>query len=98
MPFASGKNAIGICDRCGWQYAHRELQWQIKDGNNSGWLVCPTCMDEDNPQYLVGRDMGAEAIAIQDPRPDNGDDRSLASYPWAFGWQTFTSYGRINAS
>ena len=33
---ASNKNALAICDTCGFQYPHRQLRM-----NSYGMLVCP---------------------------------------------------------
>ncbi len=46
-------SAFAICERCGFLYNHRELQWDIQyHGRNlrrTGFLVCDACNDNPNP-------------------------------------------------
>ena len=41
--FASGKNAIAECDRCGFQYKLKQLKELTIKTKNVNILVCPTC-------------------------------------------------------
>jgi len=52
--FASGKNAISECDRCGFQYKLTVLRKEIIKTKNYSILVCPTCWDPDQPQLQLG--------------------------------------------
>ena len=68
----SQPEAWAICDRCGFRYLHRELQWQFDwRGNqlqNLRILVCDPCLDvpyEQNRPIIIGPD----PIPIKDPRP-----------------------------
>jgi hypothetical protein len=74
--FASGKYALGICDRCGFTYKLKQLHAQIENRVNTGWLVCPDCLDDDHPQYRLGEVDATDAEALENPRPDTGKDDS----------------------
>ena len=45
MSFASGKYAIAICDRCGFQYKYLTLKKEW-----TGFRVCPECYEPKHPQ------------------------------------------------
>jgi hypothetical protein len=67
--YASGRNAIGICDNCGFQYALSDLR-----KNSYGMLICPTDWDggfdlANHPQ-LNPAPPARDAEALRDPRPD----------------------------
>ena len=101
MAYAKASGAIGICDECGWQYPLRELRDPMTFGNRTGLLVCPVCVDEQPLHPISGgkpTTFPAEAIAVENPRPDNGADRSIASFPKSCGWETRNVYGRINVA
>ena len=80
--YALGKKAIGICDRCGFEYKLHQLKPQYTDLKDTGLLVCPSCMDEENPQLQLGRWPVNDPQALKDPRPDTNQDatRSLCSF------------------
>lgn len=101
MAYAKAAHALGLCDRCSWQYPLRELRDSMTFGTRSGILVCPTCYDEGTLHPISGgktTTFPAEAIDVEIPRPDNGSDRSIASFPRACGWETRNTYGRINVA
>lgn len=75
-PFASSKNAIGICDRCGFQYSLPELKSEVVDLHATGFLVCPQCWDPDQPQLQVGRWPVSDPQALRNPRPPQGLSQS----------------------
>jgi len=81
--FANGKLAFGFCDRCGFRYDLKDLQFQIVNMRNTNMKVCPTCMDADNPQLQLGRFPVSDPQALRDPRPDQGL-RSSRNMIW--GW------------
>jgi hypothetical protein len=62
--YASGKNAIGLCQRCGFLYKLSKLR---PDGENE-LLVCATCYDVRHPAKTPIRT--ADPIALQRPAPD----------------------------
>lgn len=68
--FASGKNAISICDRCGFQFKLKELRKEIIKTKNYNLLVCKTCWDPDQPQLQLGMYPVDDPQGLRDPRPD----------------------------
>ena len=56
--FAAGQYAFGFCDRCGFRYGLHDLKPEIVDMTPSGFLVCPECLDQDQPQYQLGDSNG----------------------------------------
>ena len=69
----SSPRAFAICDKCGFQYNHCDLKWEIQwtgtQINKTGFLVCPTCWDVPNPQ-LQARVLPADPIPILNPRKE----------------------------
>ena len=76
QPFASGRKALGICDRCGFTYLLHELRNQVVDLHRTGLLVCPACLDQDQPQLQLGSVAVSDPQALENPRPDTGEDAS----------------------
>jgi len=68
--FASGKNAISECDRCGFQFKLKELRKEIIKTKNYNLLVCRTCWDPDQPQLQLGMYPVDDPQGLRDPRPD----------------------------
>ena len=68
--FASGKNAISECDRCGFQFKLTELRKEIIKTKNYNLLVCRTCWDPDQPQLQLGMYPVQDPQAVREPRPD----------------------------
>ena len=68
--FASGKNAISECDRCGFQYKLTVLRKEIIKTKNYSILVCPQCWDPDQPQLQLGMYPVDDPQGLRDPRPD----------------------------
>ena len=68
--FASGKNAIAECDRCGFRYKLTVLRKEIIKTKVYNLLVCPTCWDPDQPQLSLGMYPVSDPQGIRDPRPD----------------------------
>jgi hypothetical protein len=52
--FASGKNAIAECDRCGQSFKLSVLKTEIIKTKQYNLLVCPECWDPDQPQLQLG--------------------------------------------
>lgn len=71
----------GICDRCGFMYAHKDLIKQpIWTGRNLTFkniLVCSRCYDKPNEQLRTIL-IPADPVPISNPRPippyDNEED------------------------
>ncbi len=67
---ASNKNALAMCDTCGFVYPHRDMRM-----NSYGMLVCPQDYEgrydlKNHPQNRVP-DV-RDNTAIRNPRPDTG--------------------------
>lgn len=71
--YASGKFALGICDRCGFTYKLHQLREEYTRGRGTGLDVCPTCWSEDHPQNFLGQTPVADPQAIRDARPDSAE-------------------------
>lgn len=82
VKYASGRNALGICDRCAGQYMLKDLRADIFDQKPTGFMVCWDCWDEDNPQLQLGRWPVNDPQALRKPRPDTNlpQERDL----WGF--------------
>ena len=68
--FASGKNSIAMCDRCGQRYKLTELKKEVKKQRVYDLLVCPTCWDPDHPQLMLGTFPVDDPQAVRNPRTD----------------------------
>jgi len=68
--YASGKNSIAECDRCGQRYKLKELQKQVVKTKLYNIKVCPTCWDPDQPQLSLGLYPVNDPQAVREPRPD----------------------------
>jgi hypothetical protein len=68
--FASGKNAIAECDRCGQRYKLTQLRTEIIKTKNYNLLVCYECWDPDHPQLQLGMYPVDDPQGLRNPRPD----------------------------
>ncbi len=68
--FASGRNAFGFCDRCGFRVDLKHMKKLVINEQMTNIKVCPTCWEPDQPQYRVGRVDPSDPQALRDPRPD----------------------------
>ena len=93
--FASGKNAISICDRCGQRFKLTKLKKLTIKTKQINMLVCPDCWDPDHPQLLTGTQPVNDPQALRNPRPDNSyvtsgtlsdGSTGLGSRDIAWGW------------
>ncbi len=69
--FASGKNAIAMCDRCGFQYKLKQLKGLVIKTKNVNILVCPSCWEPDQPQLQLGMYPVDDPQALRNPRKDS---------------------------
>ena len=69
-PFASGKWAIAICDRCGQQFKLKTLKTEIIKTKQYNLLVCNECWDPDHPQLQLGMYPVNDPQALRNPRRD----------------------------
>ena len=68
--FSSGKNAIAICDRCGFSYKLTLLKKLVVKTKTYDLKVCPQCWDPDQPQLQLGMYPVDDPQGVRDPRPD----------------------------
>ena len=68
--YASGKNSIAICDRCGFGYRLSQLKKLIVKTKVYDLKVCPQCWDPDQPQLQLGMYPVDDPQGVRDPRPD----------------------------
>jgi hypothetical protein len=69
--FASGKKAIAICDRCGFQFRLKELKSLVIKTKNVNILVCNECWEPDQPQLQLGMYPVDDPQGLRNPRPDS---------------------------
>ena len=69
--FASGKNSIAMCDRCGQQYKLTALRQEVIKTKLYNLMVCDTCWDPDQPQLQLGMYPVDDPQGLRDPRPDS---------------------------
>jgi hypothetical protein len=70
--YASAKNSIAQCDRCGFRYKLKQLKQLVIKTKNVNILVCPECWENDQPQLLLGMMPINDPQAVRNPRPDLG--------------------------
>lgn len=68
--FASGKNSIAECDRCGQQFKLKTLKTEVIKTKQYNLLVCNECWDPDQPQLLLGMFPVDDPQAVRNPRKD----------------------------
>jgi hypothetical protein len=69
--YASGKNSIAECDRCGFRYKLKELRKLTIKTKQVSIKVCNTCWEPDQPQLSLGLYPVNDPQAVREPRPDN---------------------------
>ncbi len=69
--FASGKNSIAECDRCGFRFKLKELKKLVIKTKTINLLVCSSCWEKDQPQLQLGLYPVNDPQAIRNPRRDN---------------------------
>lgn len=72
-PYARGKKALGICDRCGFTFKLKELREEIVKGRRTNLRVCSECLDPDHPQLRLGDVIVRDPQALKNARPDSGE-------------------------
>lgn len=68
--FASAKNSIAECDRCGFRYKLTQLKNLVIKTKNVSIKVCPECWEPDQPQLQLGLYPVNDPQAVREPRPD----------------------------
>ena len=86
--FASSKNAIAMCDVCGFQYKLRELRTLVVKGIEANIKACPECWNPSQPQLMLGTFPVDDPQAIRNPRPDTslGPAGTYSSRDINWGW------------
>ena len=69
--YASAKNSIAQCDRCGFRYKLKELKRLVIKTKNVNILVCTECWEPDQPQLSLGLYPVNDPQAVRNPRPDS---------------------------
>ena len=87
--FASGKNAISECDRCGQRYKLTALKEIVVRTSKTNVMVCPECWESDHPQNMQGMYPVTDPQAARNPRGDKslsfeGGDYTSRDIQW--GW------------
>jgi len=83
--FASGKKAIAICDRCGFQFRLRQLRTLVVKTKQVNILVCKQCWEPDQPQLQLGMYPVDDPQALRNPRKDNTYYQSGATSTGSIG-------------
>jgi hypothetical protein len=68
--FASAKNSIAQCDRCGFRFKLTELRTEVIKTKKYNLMVCDACWDPDQPQLLLGMYPVDDPQAVRNPRRD----------------------------
>jgi hypothetical protein len=68
--FASAKNSIAQCDRCGFRFKLKELRKLVVKTKINNVLVCNSCWDPDHPQLQLGMYPVDDPQAVRNPRRD----------------------------
>ena len=68
--FASAKNSIAECDRCGFRFKLTQLKNLVIKTKNVSIKVCPECWEPDQPQLQLGLYPVNDPQAVREPRPD----------------------------
>ena len=68
--FASGKNSIAECDRCGFRYKLTVLKKLVVKTKVYDLKVCPECWEPDQPQLQLGMYPVDDPQAVRNPRKD----------------------------
>jgi hypothetical protein len=68
--FASARNSLGECDRCGFRYKLTQLKTLVIKTKNVSIKVCPECWEPDQPQLQLGLYPVNDPQAVREPRPD----------------------------
>ena len=69
--YASAKNSISQCDRCGFRFKLTQLKRLVIKTKNVNILVCPECWEPDQPQLSLGLYPVNDPQAVRNPRPDS---------------------------
>lgn len=68
--YASGKNSIAECDRCGFRFKLKDLKKLTIKTKLVSIKVCKSCWEPDQPQLQLGLYPVYDPQAVREPRPD----------------------------
>jgi hypothetical protein len=74
--YASGKNSIAECDRCGQRYKLTQLRKLVIKTQQVSIKVCPECWEPDQPQLQLGMYPVYDPQAVREPRADISYEQS----------------------
>ena len=74
--YASGKNSIAECDRCGQRYKLTQLRKLVIKTQQVSIKVCPECWEPDQPQLQLGMFPVFDPQAVREPRADISYEQS----------------------
>jgi hypothetical protein len=80
--YAKGKKAFGFSDRSGFRYLLKDLVPQFENQHNTGLLVGKDEVDEDHPQWQLGKVDASDPQSLQNPRPDTAETVSRGLSAW----------------
>ena len=70
--YADGQQAIGSCDMCAFEYKLNELAPEVVAMKRTGYLVCESCLDIDNPQSFPSEAPFRRSDVLSHIAPDEG--------------------------
>ncbi len=70
--FATGKYALGMCDRCGCRAMLNSLKTEVIARQQQNLRVCSDCWDPDHPQLSLGLVDKTDPQSLENARPDTG--------------------------
>ncbi len=82
IPYAKGKIAWGMCDRCYFRTPLKKLKNLVIKTKNVSIKVCPECWEPDQPQLQLGMYPVYDPQALQYPRPDIALQQSRSFFGW----------------
>lgn len=87
--YASAKNSIAECDRCGQRYKLTELRKLTIKTKQVSIKVCHECWEPDHPQLQLGMYPVYDPQAVREPRPDTSyaqTSYNTGSRVFQWGW------------
>ena len=96
--WASGRSSKAICDRCAQKYDYNDLTEQVENERGTGFYVCNQCLDEDQPQYRVGKIRIIDPQALHHPRPPDNSDRAFCGFNPVIGEEVTVRLGTVRVT
>jgi NAD-dependent SIR2 family protein deacetylase len=96
--WAQGTHARAVCDRCGQKFDYNDLTEQVENERSTGFRVCSSCLDEDHPQYGLGKIRIVDPQALKDARPENNADRAFCGFNPVVGEERTIRLGTVRVT